>query len=229
MILEIDGIPVHVTRKPVRHLNIRVYPPDATVKASAPFTLSTQTIHSLLAKRSAWIQSQRERLLTISRAQAQSFNTGSRIEFQGKKYLFIVVEHQGPSCIQIKEEIVYCYTTPSSSQEKIETLVDQWYRKQLNHLLPELVDKWQKIMGVHAKAWGIKKMKTRWGSCNIQAQRIWLNLNLIKKPTPCLECVMVHELVHLLETRHNARFYLLMSQFMPNWRFYDKLLNQESR
>ena len=101
----------------------------------------------------------------------------------------------------------------------------EWYRKQLKEQLPQLIEKWEKIIGVKSNDWGIKQMKTKWGACNIKAKRIWLNLELAKKPTICLEYILVHELVHLLEKNHNQRFISLMDKFMPKWRMHRDELN----
>lgn len=100
-----------------------------------------------------------------------------------------------------------------------------WYRRNIKKEIPQLLEKWQKIIGVTASDWGVKNMKTRWGTCNIEDKRIWLNLQLVKKPFECLEYVMVHELVHLLEKNHNKIFISYMDEFLPNWRKIKEELN----
>ncbi|SJZ73828.1 Protein of unknown function DUF45 [Trichlorobacter thiogenes] len=102
-----------------------------------------------------------------------------------------------------------------------------WYRKQMKEQLPELLDKWQQVIGVQIDSFGIKRMKTRWGTCNPTARRVWLNLELIKKPIHCLEYIIVHELMHLLEKHHNDRFKALMDQYLPLWRQYREELNRQ--
>jgi len=105
-------------------------------------------------------------------------------------------------------------------------IIQQWYRAQLKAIIPALIDKWKAIVGVEINEWGVKKMKTKWGSCNIEDRRIWLNLELIKKPLHCIEYIIVHELVHLLERHHSDRFKAFMDKVMPHWRIYRDELNQ---
>ena len=112
----------------------------------------------------------------------------------------------------------------SDSQDERNARLNAWYKQQMQALIPDLIKKWEPIIGVSVHAWGVKSMKTRWGSCNVDAHRIWLNLNLIKKPLVCLEYVLVHEMVHLLEANHSPRFYALMTRFFPEWKGFQKQL-----
>lgn len=224
MIIEIDGIPVEVIKKSIKNINLRIYPPDGQVKLSVPRSISDRIIRQHLQEKSGWIRDQRERMKANPSFKEELFQTGSSIAFKGKNYLLLVEEHHGPSHIEIKDELLHCYISPGQTQVQVKRVIELWYRYEMTQLLPHLIEQWQKIVGVHVAEWGIKKMKTRWGSCNTRARRIWLNLNLIKKPLVCLEYVLVHELVHLLEASHNHRFYALMTQFMPQWREYQYLL-----
>ncbi|CEG58091.1 M48 family metallopeptidase [Legionella fallonii] len=224
MIIEIDGIAIEVVKKPIKNMNLRIYPPDGLVKLSVPMNISDRFIRQHLQEKSEWIYYQRERIRKNSSFKEELFQTGASIAFKGKNYLLIIEEHHGPCHIEIKEELLHCSISPNHSQAQIKVFIDQWYRHEMNIIVPDLIQYWQKIIGVHVAQWGIKKMKTRWGSCNTRARRIWLNLNLIKKPLVCIEYVLVHELVHLLEASHNQRFYALMTQFMPQWRDYQYLL-----
>ncbi|MDI1351398.1 MAG: SprT family zinc-dependent metalloprotease, partial [bacterium] len=126
--------------------------------------------------------------------------------------------------VVLNDQFIYLYVTHHATQAQKQLIIDRWYRHEMSLLLPDLFQHWEKIIGVRVAQWGIKKMKTRWGSCNTRAHRIWLNLNLIQKNSVCLEYVLVHELVHLLEASHNQRFYNLMTRFMPQWRHYQALL-----
>ncbi len=107
-----------------------------------------------------------------------------------------------------------------------ERVLTTWYRRRLKEEITPLITKWEVIIGVKAAEWGVKQMKTKWGTCNIEAQRIWLNLELIKKPVHCLEYIIVHELVHLLERHHNEQFIAYINRFMPLWRHYREELNR---
>lgn len=229
MIIELNGIPIEILRKPIKNMNLRIYPPDGLVKVSAPLRYSERLIRQTLEKKSAWIQEQRDHIRSRPAALESILQTGTTVPFMGKNYLLILEEHHGPNQIQIKDELIYCYIQPNSSPIERHALLDAWYKRQMQSLLPDLIQYWETIVGVKITAWGIKKMKTRWGSCNTRVARIWLNLNLIKKPQICLEYVLVHELVHLLEPSHNKRFHGLMSQFMPQWREYQHLLEGRPR
>ncbi|MFT4058689.1 MAG: SprT family zinc-dependent metalloprotease [Legionella sp.] len=223
MIIELDGIPIKLSRKPIKNMNLRIYPPDGLVKVSVPLKYSEQLIWHILEQKKTWIHEQRERIRR-SVPQESCLTTGVAIPVQGQNYLLIIEEHNGPSQVQLRGGMLFCYTKPNSSQSQRQAMIDNWYKQQMTSLLPELITHWEAIIGVRVKEWGIKKMKTRWGSCNTKAARIWLNLNLMKKPAICLEYVLVHELVHLLEASHNQRFYQLMTTFMPQWREYEYLL-----
>jgi len=118
------------------------------------------------------------------------------------------------------------FVRPSTSAEQREHALLRWHREQLKALIPPLLDKWQPILGVQVADWGIKKMKTKWGSCNPASRRVWFNLELAKKPVQCLEYIVVHELVHLLERHHNERFAALVEAHVPQWRLYREMLSQ---
>ncbi|MDD1607796.1 MAG: M48 family metallopeptidase, partial [Methylococcaceae bacterium] len=118
------------------------------------------------------------------------------------------------------------FVRPNTSSVQRQSLLNEWYRKQLKAQIPPLIAKWEQTIGVTVSDWGVKQMKTKWGTCNISAKRIWLNLELAKKPTRCLEYIVVHEMVHLLERHHNDTFTAYMDQFMPQWRCYRDELNQ---
>ncbi|KTD55364.1 M48 family metallopeptidase [Legionella quateirensis] len=224
MIIEIDGISIEISRKPIKNMNLRIYPPDGLVKVSAPLRYSDRLIRQHLQEKCEWIRAQRERIRERSSFKEENLQTGETIAFQGKNYLLIIEEHHGPSKITVDGELIHFFTQPHTTLNQKQIVLDRWYRREMESLLPELIKHWETIINVRITEWGIKKMKTRWGSCNTRARRIWLNLNLIKKPLVCLEYVLVHELVHLLEASHNKRFYALMTQFMPQWREYQYIL-----
>ena len=224
MIIELDGIAIEITRKPIKNMNLRIYPPDGLVKVSAPLKFSERLIRQSLEQKRSWIHEQRERIRSRATPENSLLETGTTLPFMGKDYLLIIEEHEGPTHVLIQDALIHCYTPPNSSQAQRQSILDNWYKRQMEAILPALIQHWETIIGVKVNQWGIKKMKSRWGSCNTQVARICLNINLIKKTQLCLEYVLVHELVHLLEPSHNQRFYRLMSRFMPQWRDYEYLL-----
>lgn len=223
MIIDFDGIPIEILRKPIKNMNLRIYP-HGEVKVSAPLKFNDTLILKFLNEKSGWIRVQYERMKARAIATPSALKTGASVPFMGKNYLLIIEEHHGPSKVQLQDELLRCFVKAGSSELLIQKLLERWYKREMAAILPELIRHWEAIIGVSVNEWGIKKMKTRWGSCNTRAHRIWLNLNLIKKPLICLEYVLVHELVHLLEASHNKRFHTLMTHFMPQWREYQILL-----
>ncbi|TAL61651.1 MAG: M48 family peptidase [Legionella sp.] len=224
MIIKIDGIPIQVTRKRIKSFNVRIYPPDGEVRVSAPLKFSEKLIRQHLLEKKDWIKKQRNHIQSLPPPPEEGLQTGAPVDFLGSTYVTLITEHNGPVQIRPLGHLLHCYLPYDISEAQKKLLLDRWYRYQLETIVPQMIDYWAFKIGVLVNEWGIKKMKTRWGSCNPYAKRIWLNLNLIKKNRECIEYVLVHELVHLLEASHNARFYELMTQFMPNWRDYQVLL-----
>lgn len=126
----------------------------------------------------------------------------------------------------LKHKTIELYVRPNTTTKKRKSILDEWYRAEMKKVIPPLLEKWENKIGVKANNFGVKLMRTKWGTCNIEAKRIWLNLELAKKPLICLEYILVHELVHLLERNHNDRFIKYMNEFMPKWRFHRDELNR---
>ena len=152
--------------------------------------------------------------------------SGESHYFLGKRYRLRVINSIGTPTVQLHDtSTIHVYVRPEMNAEMRELLLRRWYRERLRELIPPLLQKWQKILGVEAVEYRVKRMKTRWGTCNSAARRIWLNLELTKKPVQCLEYVIVHELAHLIERHHNERFISIMDQHLPQWRLHRKELN----
>jgi predicted metal-dependent hydrolase len=117
------------------------------------------------------------------------------------------------------------YVRPNTTTANRELVLNEWYRDELKKRIPALIAKWEPIIGREVAGWGVKRMKTKWGSCNIPQRRLWLNLELAKKPPECLEYILVHEMVHLLERHHNDAFRAYMDKFLPHWRLHRDALN----
>ncbi|SMB91269.1 protein of unknown function DUF45 [Hymenobacter roseosalivarius DSM 11622] len=226
-LLQIDGLQVELVRKNIRTLRLTVYAPDGKVRVAAPMRMAASTIEEFVAARRVWILKHQAKFASRERPVALAYVSGETHFFQGQGYQLQVHEAQGRSRVAIRDEqYLDLYTLESSTKEQRESIMTAWYRAQLKSQLPALLTKWESVVGQQAAAWGIKQMRTRWGTCNIQARRIWLNLELIKRPPGCLEYVVVHELVHLHERYHNTRFWGFMDEFMPEWRTYKAQLSQ---
>jgi predicted metal-dependent hydrolase len=153
--------------------------------------------------------------------------TGESHYFLGQRYRLNVIEHKGAGKVILRNKTAAdLYVRPGSDAARREKILQQWYREQLKTLIPSLLEKWKRVAGVQVTHWGIKKMKTKWGGCNIEDRRIWLNLELAKKPVRHIEYILVHELVHLRERHHNDRFTAIMTQLMPKWQHYKAELNR---
>ncbi len=217
---------IDVVKKDIKNLHLSVHPPDGRVRIASPLKVSDESIRLFAISKLNWIKKKQAKFQAQSRQSPREYLSGESHYFKGDRYLLNVIYHPAPPKVVIRNKTYLdLYVRCGSIQEQREYVLINWYRQQLKAELPSLIAKWEKIIGVTINDWGVKKMKTKWGTCNIQAKRIWLNLELIKKPQHCLEYVIVHELVHLLERNHGELFKAYMSQFMPNWGFYKKELN----
>jgi predicted metal-dependent hydrolase len=224
----IRDIPVQVVRKPIKNLHLGVYPPDGQVRVSAPEHLTDDNIRLAVISRLSWIRKQREAFQSQPRQSERDMVTGESHYVFGKRYRLEVIERQGRHEIVVKNhDTLQLFVNPGTTQANRTRVLKEWYRQQLKDRVPKLLEQWEPVIGRQVSGWGVRKMKTKWGSCNIQQRRIWLNLELAKKPPGCLEYVVVHELVHFLERHHNERFKKLMSQFLPQWRLRRDALAKE--
>jgi predicted metal-dependent hydrolase len=224
----IRDIPVQVVRKPIKNLHLGVYPPDGQVRVSAPAHLTDDNIRLAVISRLSWIRKQREAFQAQPRQSKREMVTGESHYVFGKRYRLEVIERRGCHEIVVKNSsTLQLFVNPGTTQANRTKVLKEWYRQQLKDRVSQLLEQWEPVLGHQVAAWGVRKMKTKWGSCNIQQRRIWLNLELAKKPPECLEYVVVHELVHFLERHHNERFKALMSQFLPQWRLRRDTLAKE--
>ena len=224
--IEVSGIQVEVVRKAIRHLHITVYPPDGRVRLAVPFWVGEEAIRFAVVERLAWIKGHREKFASQVRPPESEMAEGETHWFQGKGYSLVIREVSGREGVVLKGlAIMELAVRAGSDVAHRGDVLDRWYRRQLKLEIAPLIAKQEPALGVKATSWGVRKMKTRWGSCNVKARRLWFNLELAKKPPECLEYVVVHELVHLLERRHDARFKALMTLHLPQWRQIKKQLN----
>lgn len=224
--LRIADIDVRLTRKAIRNLHIGVYPPDGQVRVSAPLHVTDESVRLAIVSRLGWIRKQQARFVAQPRQSRREMVSGESHYLWGRRYLLDVVERYGKHEAKTSgAKRLTLYVRPGTTRNNRLAALDSWYRSELRQRVPPLLEEWEAKVGATVAQWGIKKMKTRWGSCNSVARRIWLNLELAKKPPECLEYVLVHELVHLLERRHNDRFRAIMDQLLPQWRLYRDTLN----
>jgi predicted metal-dependent hydrolase len=218
--IAIEELTVHLVRKSIRNMHLRVYPPDGRIQVSAPMRLSEKTIRRFVLSKIDWVR----RMQAQFTHQPQHFITGEHHPFMGQHYSLNVIEHDAAPKVILTDTLTL-YTRPNSTTGQRQLILENWYRQQLRLLVPPLIEKWEGPMGVRCNDWGIRKMRTRWGTCNITDRRIWIGLELAKRPHHCLEYIVVHELTHLLERLHNARFWGYMDRFLPDWRAHRAELN----
>ncbi|MDQ3497014.1 MAG: M48 family metallopeptidase [Actinomycetota bacterium] len=226
-IIEVSGIRVEVVRKPIKNLHLSVHPPDGHVRVSAPSHMDDEAVRLAVVSKLCWIRRHQKTFADQPRQSQREMISGESHYFLGRCYRLTVTERNGPNRITLNgTSNLTMQLRPGTDRDKREQLLNTWYRQHMKELVPDLISKWQPIIGVQVADWGIKKMKTRWGSCNTRDHRVWLNLELAKKSLDCIEYVLVHEMVHLLERKHSERFKALMDQFLPQWRLNRDELNQ---
>ena len=222
----VSGITVQVVRKAIKNLHLGVYPPEGRVRIAVPLHINDDAVRLAVVDKLIWIRQRQAGFSKQPRQSQREMVSGESHFFQGKRYRLKVVEKNSKPSVQVKGMSTLALTVrPGTTTEKREAIINEWYRSELKVILPGLLAKWEPVIGVKVIETRIKKMRTRWGTCNIGAKRIWLNLELAKKPTSCLEYILIHEMVHILERRHNDHFKLLMDKFMPKWHIYRDELN----
>ncbi len=226
--LTVGGVEVAVVRKAIKNLHLGVYPPNGRVRVATPLAVSDEAVRLAVVGKLGWIRRQRARFVAQPRQSRREMVSGESHYFQGRRYRLRVVHHDGAAKVICRNNsILELQVRAETTVKGRERILQQWYRRHLRQLVPALFEKWQKVLGVCASEFGIKKMKTKWGTCNIEARRIWVNLELAKKPASCLEYIVVHELTHLLERNHTERFTAIMDRHLPTWRMSRKELNSE--
>lgn len=203
-----------------------MYPPEGQVKITAPLLMQEEAIHAFVIAKLAWIQKHRQKYLDQPKQADLNYASGEKHYFFGIPCVLNIVEQNKPPHVELLGKEIYLYIKPGSTIIQRAKAIEDWYRKELQKKSLPIIIKWENALGVSINDLGIKKMKTRWGSCNIRAKRVWLNLELARRSVNCLDFIILHELVHLLERNHNARFKAHMDRFMPEWRVYNKEIKQ---
>lgn len=222
---EICGIPIEVIKKDIKNLHLAVLPPDGAVRVSAPRSLTNENIELFVRTRIGWIRKQQEQFQRQLRQTERQYVSGETMYFWGKQY-FLQVEYsyKGNDLRLLGDSAILTVRKESTAKQR-ENYVNEWLRTQLKAAIEKYLPKWESITGLHCSSWQTKYMTTRWGTCNTKTGKIWLNLQLTKKPHVCLEYVILHELAHLKIRNHGPDFVAIMDQYMPYWRDVRKQLN----
>jgi len=227
VLLTIQSLSIEVIRKDIKNLHVGVYPPDGHVRVAAPLRMDNAAVRLALVSRLAWIRRQQKNFRQQERQSEREIVNGESHYFQGRRYRLEVIERNAPPGVELRNSTtMVLHVRPGADRDGRDSVLQRWYRRNLREQLPALVAKWEPRVSVEVAQLRIKRMKTRWGTCNIGARRIWLNLELAKKSVACLEYILVHEMIHLLERHHNDRFRGLMDELLPLWRLRRDELNR---
>jgi predicted metal-dependent hydrolase len=224
-IIQIGRIEVEVSFKAIKNLHLSVHPPDGKVTVSSPDFFDLDRVKIYLAGKLAWIKKEQQKIRSQEREVEKEFLTQESHFYMGKRYLLKVIEAPSPKII-LRHSNIELYTPPAASIEQKQNTLYNWYRRELRKKLALLISDYAEKMNLKNFDFGIRKMKTKWGSCVTDSKTLWFNIELAKKPISCIEYVVVHELVHLLERHHNRNFIILMNRYLPGWREQKRLLNE---
>ncbi len=224
--ITVNGLRVEIVRKDIKNLHLGVYPPNGRIRVAAPVRVSDDAVRLAVIGKLGWIKRQQARFGAQPRQSEREMISGESHYFLGRRYRLRVVSHDGAAKVLVRNKsTIELHVRPETDSKQRERVLQRWYRQQLKELIPPVFEKWQRALGVQVDECCIKKMKTKWGACNVEARRIWLNLELAKKPVQCLEYIAVHELAHFVERHHNDRFMSIMDEHLPHWRLLREELN----
>jgi predicted metal-dependent hydrolase len=225
--IEVSNFSIDVIRKSIKNMHLSVYPPTGRVRIAAPLNVDDEAVKLFAISKLAWIKKNQRKFEMQDRQMPRIFEQRESHYFEGKRYLLRVTEQNAPPRVEIKTKTyIDLFIRPNATIEQRQNCINEWYRKQLKNQIPQLIKKWEPIIGVSVSDWGVKQMKTKWGTCNIEQKRIWINLELAKKPHNCLEYIIVHEMIHLIERHHNDNFLAHLDKNLPKWKLYKDELNR---
>jgi predicted metal-dependent hydrolase len=224
--IQLGNIGVDVVRKDIKNVHLSVHPPTGRVRIAAPERMSLDTVRVFAIAKLPWIKRQQQKLQEQERETPREYIDQESHYVWGRRYLLKVIEIDRPRSVELNHSRMVLLVRPGTDTTKRQAILDDWYREQLRSALPPLIEKWERLIGVKVGQIFVQRMKTKWGSCNHRAGSIRLNTDLARKPRECLEYILVHEMIHLLEPTHNERFMTLMDQFMPKWQSHRDVLNR---
>jgi predicted metal-dependent hydrolase len=226
-VVRVDDFDVDVVRKDIKNLHLAVYPPLGRVRVSAPATLDDEAVRLAVIARLAWVRRQRRQIQSQERETPREMTDGETHYLWGRAYRLRIIEDGAQQAVTLSgDRRLELHVRPGADRQARERRLAEWQRRELRRVAHGVVSQWAGVIGVSEPSWAIRRMRTKWGTCVPERSRIWLNLELAKKPRECLEYIVVHELVHLLERNHTERFYELMDRFMPDWRTVRETLNR---
>jgi hypothetical protein len=226
MRIQLGDIAIDVVKKDIKNIHLSVYPPVGRVRISAPLRMDVEKIRVYAISKLDWVKKQQKKMRQQDRESPREYIDRESHFLWGRRYLLKVQEVDVPPSVEVKHNTLMLRVRPGTVEDSRAEILEEWYRRQLKDAAPKLVAQWERMMGVRVANLFVQRMRTKWGGCNVRSRNIRLNTELAKKPRECLEYILVHEMVHLLEPTHGQRFVALMDQFMPNWEFYREQLNR---
>ena len=220
----VAGIEIRIDRKKIKNMHLYVKPPNGTVSVSAPLNMSDDSIERFVRTKISWMKAQQAKFTGQVRQTERQYVSGETLYLWGKQY-FLQVDYGNRNKLELSGNTAILIVRRDSTVKQRDNFVSEWYRKQLKDEIANLLPKWESITGLKCNSWQIKYMTSKWGTCNITERKLWLNLQLVKKPVDCLEYIILHELVHLCVRNHNSDFTALMDRHMPFWKEVKKKLN----
>lgn len=224
--LKFGEITVDVLFKDIKNVHLSVYPPYGRVHISAPLHMNINTIRSFAISKLSWIRQQQKKISEQERETPREYLERESHYVWGNRYLLEMIESNKAPFIELRHRTMLLHVRNKDDFAQKQSVIEEWYRMQLKKLAYPIIAKWEPILGVKIEKVFVQKMKTKWGGCNPIGKHIRLNTDLAKKPPECLEYVIVHEMIHILEPTHNTRFTALVEQFIPKWLSYREQLNR---
>lgn len=223
--LKIADVTIEVVKKDIKNIHLSVNPPDGSVKLAAPLTASANVIRTFALAKLKWIRKNRNKMQSQEREKPRQFIERESHYLWGRRYLLHVIEGAEKTAILTHTKRITLKKRKSISFARLSQIFDQFYKDELLAVATPKILKWAKTLGVQQPRLEIRKMKTRWGSCNPRTSVIRLNSELAKRPKELLNYVILHEMAHLIERNHNQRYFDILDRHMPNWQHYRNELN----
>jgi predicted metal-dependent hydrolase len=224
--IKLGEILIDVFYKDIKNIHLSVHPPSGRVRIAAPPRIDLDTLRVFAISKLSWIKKQQKKINSQERESPREYTARETHYYLGKRYLLNVIVANSTPKVVLNHSTIELHIKENSTLHQRKVLLNEWYRERLKEKIPPFIKHFEKTLNVKVNEYGIRKMKTRWGTCNTRAARIWINLELAKKPIECLEYIIVHEMIHLLERTHGERFVALLNKFLPQWKSYKEELNR---
>jgi predicted metal-dependent hydrolase len=224
--IQLGEISILVTRKAIKNVHLSVHPPNGRVTLVAPVSTRLEVARAYAISRLAWIREQQSKLRKQAREAPRKFVERESHQLWGRRHLLTVVHKQTKPFVSLDHKRITLTVRPGSDAQTRADVIHAWHKSLLHDAVPSIIKKWERRLGVRVARYFLQRMKTKWGSCNHNARHIRLNTQLVTKPKDLLEYVIVHEMVHLIEPTHSARFVTILGKQYPTWREARAELNE---